>query len=227
MESTGVGMNDTNLVLQFKATVELGIKNFENCALFHKLQAQKFTIGDYHNCLLSVFHQTYNGPSTFALAGAVCSNRHREIKDYLILHAEEEKSHWKWVLSDLEKTGYKGLDPRSCFPITACESYIAYNFYVAQYMPLARLGIAAVLEGIGGSYGGKIARLISSVLNLKKDQVTFAFGHSDTDVGHSKEIFDILESSVISPEEWSQLNNAAAKASILYPEIFNSCLLTA
>jgi hypothetical protein len=40
---------------------------------------------------------------TFARAAVNCDWRHELAKEYLLRHAEEERTHWRWVLDDLSK----------------------------------------------------------------------------------------------------------------------------
>src|SRR5690606_29299265 len=108
-----------------------------------------FFMEAYHKQLLMIFHQTFEGPSTFALASAHCSTKYHEVRDYLILHSNEERSHWQWIISDLKNTGYIGPDSRTLFPKPACQAYLAFNYYIAMRFPIGRLGTAAVLESIG------------------------------------------------------------------------------
>lgn len=172
-----------------------------------------------------IFHQTFEGPSTFALAGAHCNPKEHIVRDYLLHHADEEKSHWEWVISDLKNSGYKGADPRSLFPQPACQAYIAFNVYTAIRAPIARLGIASVLESIGASYGRMYAEKIQSILRLNDDQIYFFLGHGDTDVGHTKDIFKILEETSMSSNDWEWMCHAAKNAGLLYTAMYNEAII--
>lgn len=43
------------------------------------------------------------------LAGSYCPPALHILREYLLQHANEEKSHWEWVISDLKNTGYDGF----------------------------------------------------------------------------------------------------------------------
>lgn len=206
---------------QFKQVVHTAIDNFKDNWLFKRVDSGQAGIIDYHNYLRMIFNQTYEAPGTFALAGANCSSDYWEIRDYLIRHAEEERTHWQWVIEDLESTGYKGPDVRTVFAPIECQQYVAYNQYLATKMPVARLGAAAVLEGIGGTYAKAVSTKVASLMKLNDSQLKFTFGHGDTDVGHTKDIFDLLQKSSLPPREWANLTNAAFISGQLYKQMYN------
>lgn len=206
---------------ELQRAVDEGILFYSQNELLRKLSTAEIKMSDYHTYLLTIFHQTFQGPSTFALAGAHCDLRHYKIRDYLIKHAEEERSHWEWVIDDLRNTGYEGPDPKESFPTLACQAYIAFNVYLAIHHPISRLGAAAVLEGIGASYGRKTAETLIEQLNLNASQLSFIFNHGDTDVGHTKEIFDLLKESDLSSYDWKFLCHAATTSSRLYRAMYD------
>ena len=210
-----------NPILEFKAVVNEAIEHFAGNKLFALLREKNIKYMIYHKYLKMVFHQVYHSSSSFALAGANCPTTQAKIRDYLIHHADEEKNHWEWVLEDLESTGYQGPDPRGEFPPVACQSYLAYNYFLAIKSPIARLGAAATLEGIGAKYAKKSAMELMSLLKLKQEQLKFVFGHGDTDVGHTNDIFKLLEESNLPTETWSELQNAAYVSSRLYKAMYD------
>lgn len=205
---------------EFISAADETVRDFENNSLFMRVNSGKLTIDDYHRWLLTIFHQTFHAPATFALAGGHCDSRLQPIRDYLIEHAEEERAHWKWVLEDLFGTGYTGPDPRSEFPSLETQNYVAFNVYVATKMPVARLATAAVLEGIGGTYAKQYSNKICDLLGINADQVKFAYGHGDTDVGHTEDIYRVLSESELSPYEWAWCKHAALTAGRLYRAMY-------
>lgn len=205
---------------EFLKVVEKEIAAFPKTALITKVFNSKITIEDYHRILISIYHQSKSSPLTFALAATACQNSHWEVQSYLLKHADEEKMHWQWALSDLAKTGYKAVDPQSSFPAPKTSAYIAFNYYISTYMPAARLGIAMMLESLGGNYGKRIAESLMKTLSLKPDQLMFAFGHGDTDVGHSAEILEVLDRASLTDSDWSFMAYAAETAGYLYRQIY-------
>jgi len=204
----------------FLKIVEREVEAFPKTSLISKVFNQTVTMDDYHRILIAIYHQSKSSPLTFALAATACQNTHWEIQSYLLKHADEEKMHWQWALSDLEKTGYRGIDPRKSFPTPITSAYIAYNYFVSTYMPASRLGIAMMLESLGGNYGKKIAQTLAKTLSLKPDQLMFAFGHGDTDVEHSAEILQVLDRAGLSESDWAFMAHAAETAGYLYRQMY-------
>lgn len=209
---------------QFKQTVEKSVETFEQNSVLKKLRDKSITLKDYENVLLSIFHQTFEGPSTFALAAAHCDPRNHDLKSYFMKHADEEKDHWKWVVSDLKNIGYTGKDPSLQLAPTATHAYVAFNVYTAMRHPLSRLAIAIVLESIGASFGKKYATALCEQLSLKPNQAVFFFGHGDTDVGHTQELYEVLEKQSPSEDDFKKMTHAAQVAGELYAAIYESAL---
>jgi len=201
---------------EFARIIQDALDRFGKTHLVQKLKRGEFTLADYHQALLMIFHQTYNSPSAFALAAGICSPSFQVAREYLMQHADEEKLHWKWVISDLTSTGYTGPDPRTTYPSVACQAYVAFDFYVALRNPLGRLAIAAVLESIGANNGVKSAAEICRQLGLTLDQVQFFHGHGDTDVGHTADLLRVLDECDLAESEWADLGNIARTAGVLY-----------
>ena len=218
------GTGKTRGKKEFLKIVEERVAKFPDNTICNKVISDTVTMADYHQILLMIFHQTFYGPSTFALAAAHCQTKHHKVREYLMHHADEEKSHWNWVVSDLKKTGYNGPNPVDTLPKTACQAYIAFNFFVATHHPLARLAIATVLESIGASFGKKYATRLCKNLKLTPDKAQFFFGHGDTDVGHTAEIIKVIDGCELSPDEWNWMCHSAETAGKLYQAMYEEAL---
>ena len=218
------GLPPTGTFASFKEAVAAAVKRFAANPFIERLNSAGLSIADYHRYLLTIFWQTYESPATFALAGARCESGHDGVRDYLIRHAGEEHSHWRWVLEDLAATGYTGPDPRGGYPTPACERYIAYNFYFAFRYPIGRLGVAAYLEGIGAAYGKPCALQLARTLYLGSGQMRFLLGHGDTDVGHTQDIYDTLAAAELTASDWARLAHAAEAASSSYEAMYAEML---
>lgn len=204
----------------FESIVAQQVDAFALTPAYAKLQAQSLTLADYQNILLTIFHQTQDSAATFALAAGFLPSDRFEARSYLMHHAEEEKLHWQWVIEDLANTNYSGPDPRTEFPRTATAAYVAYNYSIAMRFPIGRLAIAATLESIGARYGGESARRLMTQLNLQPNQVRFFEGHGDTDIGHTKDILDVLEKCALTPGEWRQMCHVSQVAGQLYRNMY-------
>lgn len=200
----------------FQNAIDQFVKQFADSPFIAKVRTGKITREAYQQTLCSVFQQVYSSASTFSLAAAYCPAAHFSAKSYLMQHAEEEKEHWRWVLSDLKNTGYTGPSPQTSLPSANTAAYIAYNFWIASTKPIARLAIAATLESLGANYGARCAKRLQEVLGVAPEAVVFVHGHGDTDVGHTADIVRVLAEQNLSAEEWTEMTHVAGTAFTLW-----------
>ena len=218
-ENLQCGLSSTKSVFYEEVDRQIGL--FETAALVKKADAGTVTMADYHAILLTLFHQTRSSPYTFAKAGARCSWKHAEAKDYLVVHANEERIHWQWVLDDLAATGYRGPDPRAFFPHSTCAAYIAFNEYVAEEQPVARLAIASVLEGIGATHGIASGRKLLQALGLGVEGASFFMSHGETDKAHIEDLRAVIDGCELGPEQWGWMTHAARVGGTLYRNMYD------
>lgn len=197
------------------------IARFPESRLIRHVEQSTVRMPHYHAILSTLFHQTYSGPYTFARAAVNCEWRHEAAKDYLLHHAEEERTHWRWVLEDLRNTGYTGPNLRELPPHPTCQAYIGLNYYVAEHVPVARLAIAAVLEGIGAAHGGTYGRKLLQGLKITNEQASFFLNHAETDKAHTAELREVIGKLDLSADEWRWMNYAAETAGLFYRGMYD------
>lgn len=205
----------------FDAVVAKQIVRFPENRLLQRVDAGHLSIAHYHAILTTLFHQTYSGPYTFARAAVNCEWRHEAAKEYLLRHAEEERTHWRWVLDDLQATDYAGPNPRDLPPHPTCQAFIGLQFYISEQVPIARLAIAAVLEGIGATYGGTYGKKLLQTLDLNKSQASFFVSHGETDKTHIIELHEVIVASELTNNEWRWMNHAAESAGQFYRAMYD------
>jgi hypothetical protein len=205
----------------FDKTVATQIAAFPNSRLIRRAEAGDVAMTHYHAILTTLFHQTYSGPYSFARAAVNCPRHHEPAKEYLLRHAEEERTHWRWVLDDLHASGYEGPDPRGAPPHPTCMAYVALNHYFAEEVPVARLALAAVLEGIGATHGGTYGRKLLQTLQLRTEQASFFLSHAETDKTHIVELRDVIAALTLSADEWRWMHYAATIAGQFYRAMYD------
>lgn len=202
-----------------QATIDRRIGHFLDIPIDRDDDEDEISMADYHHLLNGLFHQISASSRSFAIASGNLGHDRLAARDYLMAHAKEEKARWRWILNDLAATRYDGPDPSKQFPGVETAAYLAFNYYVAQRMPLARLGIAAMLESISARLGRAYTLRIITALGLTPSEMSFFLGHS-TDVDRVEEIFDILQRSNLSAQEWRDVTWAAEVAAALYERIY-------
>jgi hypothetical protein len=95
----------------FQDSVAKQIASFEGAELVERVARSDLSLGHYYSILTTLFHQTRSSPYTFAETAANCDWIHEEAKEFLLQHADEEKTHWRWILNDLKNTGFAGNRP--------------------------------------------------------------------------------------------------------------------
>lgn len=212
---------------EFEATAKQAISNFiVDNKIISAIETGQVDIKMYHKLLTGIFHQVFNSSGSFALAGSMCNTSQIAEREYLFHHAEEEMTHWQWILSDLKTTGYNGSDPRDVFPSASTTAYLSYAYYLALKFPIGRLAMALVLEGISGTFGLKYGAQVMKTLKLKPEQAQFFLAHGELDQGHEVDIIKILSRSNLSPQELAQLCHVANTTSELYKRIYNDAAWT-
>lgn len=206
----------------FPAQIDREVLAMEQTAALRAIRDGRFGKADYQRVLCRLFHQVYSSAGTFSLAAAHCSARYQSIREYLIQHAEEEKAHWRWILDDLEAMNYQGPRPDKTLPSAATLSYVAFNHYIAVHRPIARLGIAAMLEKLGATLSRKYAGMLVRSAGLQANEVSFFLGHGETDVGHVEQIMNVLDDSALSAEDWGWMVCAAKTGGMLYRSMWDA-----
>jgi hypothetical protein len=211
-----------NTFSEFENNAKAAISSFiiDN-KVIQSIETGKFDVKMYHKLLISIFHQVYNSSGSFALAGSMCNTSQIVERQYLFHHAEEEMTHWQWILNDLKSTGYAGPDPRDLLPAPNTTAYLSYAYYLALKFPVGRLAMALVLEGISGSFGLKYGARVLMNLKLRPDQAQFFMAHGELDQGHEADIIKILSKSNLSPSDLAQLSHVATTTAELYKRIYN------
>lgn len=209
-------------VEEFKKSLKVNIDRFEeNNLIIESIKNNKIGMKHYHGLLQTLFHQVWVGPGTFAMAGSLTNETLSVARDYLIHHAEEEKLHWTWVISDLRSTGFKGVDPRAQLPTVATQAYLSYATYLALRYPIGRLAMAAVLEGISAKFGEKYGMTFMKTVDLKPEQMRFFLSHSVLDQGHSEDIIEVISSLPLSEFDYAKLAHIADCTQVLYKQMYN------
>lgn len=210
--------------LDFRREADQAITNFGKNRLVKSVENGTLQVKHYHLLLSKIFHQVYYSSTTFSLAASRCNFNQKSMRDYLIVHAEEERFHWTWILNDLQTSGYKGEDPRTTSPDLSTVSYFSYAHFLAMTDPGARLAMAYVLEGISAKFGVHVGKKAIEILNLTSEQATFFIGHGELDQGHSKEVLECLIQSNPTDSQWALYTEAAKTTAGLYQRIYDEVM---
>jgi hypothetical protein len=192
---------------------------FPDNKLCRQVLSGQVTMQDFHEVLLVLFHTSSEAPNVSALAAANCPAEHDQARDYLLSHAARVKEHWRWLKADLAATGYEGPDPREIFPPPSCQSYVAFNYYVALKAPIARLAVISVMNAITSNFSQNYSTKLFQVLKLKPAQTSFFFRGSATP---DDDLTGLIRNLKLSERDWLWMSNAAKTAATLYRALYDT-----
>jgi len=207
---------------EFCVNRDNAIRSFEiNNVFLETIKKSKTTEMQYRSLLRHLYYQVLKSSVSFATAGANCLRREQwqEAGEYLLHHANDEKSHYQWILDDATEFG--GIDKASVPPV-ASVSYVAFNYFVAHECPPARLAIASFLEGVAAKVGPDYIPLLISCLDKNHKHFSFFTSHVETDEKHIVEIEKVVSRLTLSQSDWTWMNLAVQTAADLYKDIYNS-----
>jgi len=110
---------------EFCTNRDQAIRSFEENNNFLDLIKSSDVTQSQYRCLLHhLYYQVLKSSVSFATAGANCLRREKwqEAGEYLIHHANDEKSHYNWIVDDASAFG--GLNRNSSPPVAS----ISYHF---------------------------------------------------------------------------------------------------
>lgn len=194
---------------------------FPENAAARRILTGEFELSEYHGLLLSLFHTTYEGPSISALAASHLPDGFEPARDALLRNAAEAGANWQMILDDLEKTGFEGPDPRTTFPGTEAQAYVAYNYYIAIKAPVARLGVLSVIDTVATSFATNYSAKMLQCLSLPPDETTF-FRERPEGRPDRPPLLDVLEALPMSERDWQWTVNAARTAATLYRAVYDA-----
>lgn len=209
---------------EFLNIVNDAVIRFPDNRMCKRVIAGEMMLPDYHNLLLTLFHQVYEAPTSMALAAATCDPEQEVAKEYLLMQADQAKEQWKLIKADLDATGFDGPDPHNQFPSPPCQAYVAFNFYIAVKAPMARIATGLVLKTIGASFGGNYASKLVQDLGLSPDKASFLFAMSGDETDHVDEVEQVIEKALLTERDWRWMCHAAKTASHLYANMYNAVI---
>ncbi len=176
--------------------------------------------GMYARYLTNAFHYAGHSPKVMAIAAARCMDRQPDLAAYLLHHANEERGHDLWALTDLADLGVDEATTRASAPVTSCAAMIGFVHYVAGVAnPVGLFGWMYVLEAVGEDLGTVLAKKLEVAMpgGLRH---RFVAGHGVADVGHTHEIEEQIQAHVRTDEDRRDVDRVADVVGELYVRMF-------
>jgi pyrroloquinoline quinone (PQQ) biosynthesis protein C len=174
----------------------------------------------YARYLTNAFHYAGHSPKVMAVAASRCMDDHPDLAAYLLHHADEERGHDRWALSDLQALGVDEATVRATAPVVSCSALVGYVHYVARVAnPVGLFGWMYVLEAVGEDLGTPLARRLQEAMPGPGGH-RFVAGHGLADVGHTQELTEQISTHVQRPEDVRDVDRVADVVADLYVRMF-------
>lgn len=175
----------------------------------------------YVRYLINVYNYAQYSPKVMAIASSRCMDTHPELARYLLHHADEEQGHDKWALEDLRDLNVTDAVIRAARPVPSCAAMIGYIYYVASYAnPIGLFGWMYVLEALGNDLGTVVAKQLKEALGLSGRGLRFVEGHGVSDMDHTKDLTEQIQSYVRQKEDLAEVYYVADVVADLYLRMF-------
>jgi heme oxygenase len=166
----------------------------------------------YQRYLSMQYHLTKGVQRYFITAAAHASmQRMKPLRKFLLEFGCEEELHYLVAGNDLQKMGLSVLPIP--FDVVLWHSYFDETTVRA---PFQRLGAACILENLSDNEVKPLAHSMLSAPFLSKQNTKFLVLHMHETLPHGKQIVDALEQANLNTQQWQDVCEGAAKASVMY-----------
>ena len=169
--------------------------------IVNRIEGRQASIGDYLSLLRNLRQQVMEGSRWITRAASSLSVQHTEMRAEFIHHAAEEQRDFQMIERDYVAAGGSLDDILSASKNVGSEALSAYMFQEASKPdPIHLLGAMYIIEGLGARKAARWAELLVEQLDLTEDQVSFLRYHGSADEEHTRMMFEMLRSPVVTPD---------------------------
>jgi hypothetical protein len=183
-------------------------KAFERHARVVEACAQGMERDRYLVFLRELYALVWHFNPVSAAAAARLPAHLRFVQAFLYTHMAEEEGHDEWVLGDVAAIGGDVAGVRLSLDASspATQSFVGFNYWMAERQPAAVLGMLFVLEVLASIYGEPVAEAQRERLFLDGDAgVSFLISHASADAEHMQDLRVVLD----------QLEDEVAQAAVV------------
>ncbi|MCI0677846.1 MAG: iron-containing redox enzyme family protein [Actinobacteria bacterium] len=182
-----------------------------------RIEKGEATMDDYRNLLYNLRQQVKEGARWITRAASSLTSEHTELRAEFIEHAAEEQRDFRMLEDDYVNVGGDRTVIESGVKNPGSEALSAYMFHQAgRENPFDLLGAMYIIEGLGANKATRWMELLRDQLDLAPDQVRFLTYHGGADEEHTKKMFEILRSDLITHEVARSIVHTARVVARLY-----------
>jgi len=166
-----------------------------------RIEAHRATMDDYRQLLRNLRQQVMEGARWITRAASSLSVDHTEVRAEFIHHAAEEQRDFRMLERDYVAVGGLLEEIQTAQKNVGSEALSAYMFQEASRPdPLHLLGAMFIIEGLGARKAARWVDLLVDQLDLNEDQISFLRYHGGADEEHTKLMYELFESPLITPD---------------------------
>jgi 3-oxoacyl-[acyl-carrier-protein] synthase-3 len=182
-----------------------------------RLEARQATLADYRTLLRNLRQQVMEGSRWITRAASSLTVEHTELRAEFIHHAAEEQRDFQMLERDYVAVGGSLAEIQGGAKNVGSEALSAYMFQEASKPdPLHLLGAMFIIEGLGARKAARWADLLTEQLDLAEDQITFLRYHGGADEEHTKLMYQLFESPLITGDVARSIVKTAKVVARLY-----------
>lgn len=182
-----------------------------------RIEAHEATIDDYRQLLRNMRQQVMEGARWITRAASSLTVDYTDVRAEFIHHAAEEQRDFRMLERDYVQVGGQLEEIQSAQKNIGSEALSAYMFQEASKPdPLHLLGAMYIIEGLGARKAARWADLLVDQLDLSGDQITFLRYHGGADEEHTKLMYELFGSPLITPEVATAIVKTAKVVARLY-----------
>lgn len=182
-----------------------------------RIEAHEVTIDDYRQLLRNLRQQVMEGARWITRAASSLTVEYTDVRAEFIQHAAEEQRDFRMLERDYVMAGGELEEILSAQKNIGSEALSAYMFQEATKPdPLHLLGAMYIIEGLGARKAARWAELLAEQLDLREDQISFLRYHGGADEEHTKLMYELLASPLITPEVAKAIVKTAKVVALLY-----------
>jgi pyrroloquinoline quinone (PQQ) biosynthesis protein C len=186
-----------------------------------ELLAGRFDLDLYRVYLCNAWYYAQHSSEFMAAGGGRCGQSHPALSRYLLHHAVEEMGHEKWAEADLADLDVSAEQLRGTRPLPSTAALVGYVHWLAHAgNPVTLFGWMFVLEAVGNDIGQAAAAGLKSELEVPS-AVRFVAGHAMSDVGHTAEIVEQIDTHLTDASDRDDVVASAEVVADLYTRMFH------
>jgi hypothetical protein len=133
-------------------------------------------------------------------------DRYHQVLNYLRIHIAEENNHYEWLVEDLKEASNQYVEYLNLTAIGPVFSIpgTAY-YYIRNINPMSGFGYISALES---NPPDKIRlKELAELCSVPESALRTLLLHSDADVDHIEDLYDIIESNNVNDDEFFHIRN--------------------